>query len=184
MNRPLPATKLLVPALAALLMLAALPGCSKHTSLGSAPGSEGGEGDEKDDKKTSLSSKKLLQKGGLCEDERAVDAPEKGSEEWLIFRMYELALGANTPEAFEEFTKMYPGKRPRELKELYWPRIRKNVHKFMNEPGKAGFTICRIAKTDKGNKYFIKTSDPKQHPPPITIGEVDGELKIVFLTPF
>jgi len=162
-------------------------GCSKHTSLGQAP--EGAEDDDDDDKgkkggKQVLSSKKILQKGGLCKDERVVDDPEEGTDEWVIFRMYQLALGKDSPAALDAFAKLYPSKRKRELKEMYWPRIRKNVHKFMNEPGEPAFTICRVQKTDRGLKYYIKTSDPKQHPPPITIGEVDGEQRIVFLTPF
>lgn len=164
-------------------------GCGKHTSIGSAPESaEDDEGDEGGDKagkkKTTLSSKQILQKGGLCADERIVEDPEKGTDEWVIYRLYELALGPDTPEALDEFAKLFPSKRKRELKEMYWPRLRRNVNKFMNEPGQAAYTICRIAKTDRGQKYFIKTSDPKQHPPPITIGEVDGEQKIIFFTPF
>jgi hypothetical protein len=164
-----------------------LTACSKHTSIGAAPASaQAGDDDDDDDKsgKTKLSGKQIMQKGGLCAEDRIVDAPEEGSNEWVIYRVYELALGPNTPEALDELHGLFPSKRKRELKELYWPRLRKNVHKFMNEPGKAAYTICRIAKTDKGTKYFIKTSDPKQHPPPITVGDVDGENKIIFLTPF
>ena len=164
-----------------------LSGCQKHTSIGKAPSSvdddEGKDDKEKGDDKT-LTGKQILQKGGLCKDNRVIEDPEKGSAEWVIFRLYELSLGPNTPEAIDELHKLFPGKRKRELKEMYWPRLRRNVHKFMNEPGKAAYTICRTAKTDKGTKYFIKTSDPKQHPPPITVGEVDGENKIIFLTPF
>ena len=166
----------------------ALSGCQKHTAVGAAPASaDDDEGDDDDDEKgddKTLSSKQILQKGGLCKVNRVVDAPRIGTPEWVIFRVYELALGPNTPEALDELHNLFPGKRKRELKELYWPRLRKNVHKFMNEPGKPAYTICRTAKTDKGIKYFIKTSDPKQHPPPITIGDVDGENKIIFLTPF
>lgn len=165
-----------------------LTACQKHTAVGAAPesASDDDDNDKGGDKgkKGTLSSKQVLQKGGLCKEDRVVDDPEKGSNEWVIYRLYELALGPNTPEALDELHSLFPGKRKRELKELYWPRLRKNVHKFMNEPGKAAYTICRIAKTDKGLKYFIKTSDPKQHPPPITVGEVDGENKIIFLTPF
>lgn len=164
-----------------------LSGCSKHTAVGVAPASAQEDDDENEKAKagkTKLSGKQIMQKGGLCAEDRVVDAPEKGSDEWVILRVYELALGPNTPEALDELHSLFPSKRKRELKELYWPRLRKNVHKFMNEPGKPAYTICRIAKTDKGLKYFIKTSDPKQHPPPITIGDVDGENKIIFLTPF
>lgn len=167
-------------------LAAPLGGCQKHTSLGAPPASaddDDEESDKKDDK-TTLTGKQIMQKGGLCKESRVVENPPKGSEEWVIYRLYELALGPNTPEALDELHTLFPGKRKRELKELYWPRLRKNVQKFMNEPGKAAYTICRTAKTDKGMKYFIKTSDPKQHPPPITIGDVDGENRIIFLTPF
>ncbi len=176
----------LTPLLAVMLGLAlatsvsACDGCGTGTSLGKARG-----GTSKTKDKDTLSAKQILQKGGLCKEDRQVDEAEKGSEEWVILRIYELALGADTDEAFDEFRALFPdGRNARQLKEMYWPRIRKNVHKYMNEPGEVGYTICRTMATDRGRKFYIKSNDPRQFPPPIEIGERDGEKKILAFTPF
>jgi len=169
--------------LLAVGLAASVTACNKGTSIGGSRGKP--SGGDKDDNEDTLSAKQILQKGGLCADDREVTEAEKGTDEWLILRIYQLALGPNTDEAFVEFRALFPDARnTRQLKEMYWPRIRKNVHKYMNEPGEAGYTICRTMATDRGRKFYIKTNDPRQHPPPIEIGERDGEKKILAFTPF
>ncbi len=196
-------------AIAALLCM--LPcGCGKGTSIGAAPGTSIGEapavakaenerrnaagvgddsggGDEPtDDKRDVLSAKQVLQKGGICSEDREVDDPDPDTDEYLIWRMYELALADDNEESFQGFRQLFPEQRSsRELREMYWPRIRANMHKYMIEPGRPAFRICRTMPTSDGKKYFIMTNDPRQHPPPITIGESDGgKTKILALTPF
>lgn len=163
------------------IALVALIGCGKGTSIGAAP-----VGAEAPTETDTLSGKQILQKGGLCSEDREVDDPDPDSDEYLIWRLYELALGEDTEDAFQSFRKLFPEQRnTRELREMYWPRVRKNVDKFMIEPGSPAFRICRIMPTDEGKKYFIQTNDPRQHPPPITIGESDGgQKKILAFTPF
>lgn len=166
--------------LVALMALAAV-GC-KGTSIGAAPaGATTGTESEPD----ALSSKQILQKGGLCDLDLVVDDPDPDSDEWVIYRIYQLALAEDTEENFQAFRGLFPDQRnTRQVREMYWPRIRQNVHKYMNEPGDPAFTICRKMKTDDGMKYFVKTADPRQHPPPITIGEADGKKKVLAFTPF
>ncbi len=165
--------------LAAALLLVA--GCGKGTSIGAAP-----VGAEAPSDSDTLTGKQILQKGGLCTEDREVDDPDRDSDEYLIWRLYELALGEDTEEAFQSFRSLFPEQRnTRELREMYWPRLRKNVDKYMIEPGSPAFRICRIMPSDEGKKYFIQTNDPRQHPPPITIGESDGgQKKILAFTPF
>lgn len=158
-----------------------LAGCGKGTSIGAAP-----VGAEEPTASDTLSGKQILQKGGLCSEDREVDDPDPDTDEFLIWRMYQLALAEDTEETFQSFRALFPEQRnTRELREMYWPRVRKNVDKFMLEPGSPAFRICRITPSDEGKKYFIQTNDPRQHPPPITIGESDGgQKKILALTPF
>lgn len=172
--------------LTGLTLLAALTaGCDKGTSMGAPPSGASEEGNTKEASGSTLTAKQILQKGGLCSEDRAVTEAEEGSEEWVILRVYQLALGPNDEASFKAFRALFPDDRnTRQIKEMYWPRIRKNVAKYMNEPGKAGYTICRIMPTDRGRKYYIKTNDPRQHPPPIEIGERDGENKLLSFTPF
>jgi hypothetical protein len=167
-------------ALAALLA-GAITGCGKGSSVGAPPpGAASGEASA-----DTLSSKQILQRGGLCADERVVDDPEEGSDEWIIYRMYQLAIAEDSEESFQAFRALFPASRnTRQIREMYWPRLRQNVHKFMNEPGDPAYTICRIVPADDGIKYFIQTSDRRQHPPPITIGEADGGKKVLAFTPF
>lgn len=180
-----PSMRRLLTLLIASLMLAPAA-CGKGTSLGGAPDKKAGEGKSGDkDDENSLSAKQILQKGGLCTEDREVTEAEEGSDEWVILRIYQLALGPDNAETFETFRAFFPQQRnTRQLKEMYWPRIRKNVHKYLIEPGEAGYVICRIMPTDRGRKYYIKTTDPRQHPPPIEIGERDGDKKVLAFTPF
>jgi hypothetical protein len=161
-------------------------GCGKGTYLGAAPeGAEETASKEKAAGTGTLSSDQLLQKGGRCDVDREVIDPESGTDEWLIYRLYELALGEDTKEAFEAFRALFPSYRnARDIKENYWQRIRKNVHNYLIDPGEPGYTICRIRSTDKGKKYYITPKKKSQYPVPIEVGEDDGELKILKFTPF
>lgn len=161
--------------------LLALPGCGKGTSIGAAP-----VGVEPTADQDTFTGKQILQKGGLCSEDREVDDPDPESDEWLIWRMYETALADDTEESFQSFRELFPEQRnTRELREMYWPRVRANLVKYIVEPGSPAFRICRIMPTSDGKKYFIKTNDSRQHPPPITIGESDGgKKKILAFTPF
>ncbi len=171
---------LVILALAIALMLMPF-GCNKGTSVGASRGAKSGAQGEKD----TLSAKQILQKGGLCDEDREITEAEEGSDEWVILRVYQLALGPGTDETFEAFRALFPlSRNTRQIKEMYWPRIRKNVHKYMIEPGEAGFVICRTIATDRGRKYYVKSNDPRQHPPPIEIGDSDGSKKVLAFTPF
>ncbi|HAN30296.1 MAG TPA: hypothetical protein DCQ06_01740 [Myxococcales bacterium] len=156
-------------------------GCNKGTSTGAAPKSVSGI--EKD----VLSGKQIMQKGGLCalDEEVTPGDPEPGSDEEMLLQLYTYALAKDEKKAFEGFRKLFPDSaNTRFIRDDYWVRTRRNIDKFMIEPGEPGFIICRKAKTDRGTKYYIKSNDPRQHPPPITIGEDDGERKIIGYTPF
>lgn len=165
-----------------LMMLA---GCGKGSSIGAAR-SGGGSSTQAADKDV-LSAKQIMQKGGLCALDKEVEPGdvEKGSDEEIILQLYTQALAKDTPAAFKKFRALFPeAMNTRAIKENYWARIRKNVHKFMNEPGEPGYTICRKIATDQGVKYYIKSNDRRQHPPPIVVGESEGEKKILSFTPF
>jgi hypothetical protein len=127
----------------------------------------------------------LQRQGGLCDDNRRISKPELDSQEWVIWRMYELALGPDTDENFDAFRQLFPSSRnTREIREMYWSRMRNIAHKFAATPGKPDYVICRTMDIDIGRKYFIVSSDPRQTPPPVTIGESEGKNRILFLTPF
>ena len=181
-NRDLHRSLLRLSMATAAVLLLVLPGCNKGTSVGSARGGKGGASKSESD---TLSAKQILQKGGLCDEDREVTEAPEGTDDWVILRLYQLALGPSSEEAFESFRALFPESRnTRQIKEMYWPRIRKNVHKYMIEPGEAGFVICRTIATDRGRKYYIKSTDPRQHPPPIEIGDSDGSKKVLAFTPF
>jgi hypothetical protein len=167
--------------LALCLTLAMLAGCDK----GSTVGASRAVGDAKSASNRTIESEALRQKGGLCDENRRVSKPEVDRPEWVIWRMYELALGPDDDKSFEAFRQLFPSTRnPRELREMFWNRLRTSVHKMTVEPGKPDFVVCRSIDTDQGRKYYIVTSDPRQSPPPITVGEVEGRNRILFLTPF
>lgn len=165
----------------ALACVVAATACGKGSTVGASHGtapSQAGAG-------RTIGSESLQRQGGLCDDNRRISQPEVDSREWVIWRMYELALGPDTDANFEAFRQLFPSsKNARELKEMYWTRMRTTVHKFAITPGKPDYVICRTMDNDIGRKYFIVSSDPRQTPPPVTIGESEGKNRILFLTPF
>ncbi len=164
-----------------LSLVLGLAACQGTSSIGH----NRGEGASASTANRTIGAESLQKGGGLCDQNRRVSHPEPDAPEWPIWRAYELALGPDTDANFEAFRALFPpGENPRELKEMKWSRIRSSVHKFTVEPGKPDFVICRTMATDQGRKYFIVTSDPRQLPPPITVGEVEGKNRIVFMTPF
>lgn len=164
----------------AFLELAA-SGCRSGTSIGKSRG----DAPASPESQRVATANDLNQKGGGCDLNKRVVDPEEGTAEWVIWRAYQLALGPDSDTAFTDFAALFgPDRNLRELKDMYWTRLRANVHKFLIAPGKPDFTICRSAQADHGRKYFIVTADARQMPPPITVGEVDGHPRILFLTPF
>jgi hypothetical protein len=164
-----------------LCLLATLAGCKGSSSVGANRGT--GASDKAAQR--TIAAETLKQKGGLCDDNRRISNPDPDSPEWLIWRAYELAQQPDSDATFAEFRKLFPASHnTRDLRELKWGRIRANVHKFAVTPGKPDFVICRTMPTDQGTKYYIQTSDPRQTPPPITVGESDGKQRILFFTPF
>lgn len=162
-------------------MLVVLAACNQGTSVGA----KRTEGDAVEGSLRTVSTAALGQRGGLCEENRRVSNPPTDSPEWVIWRLYQLALAPDTDETFQAFTQLFPSsKNVRDLKEMYWGRIRGSVHKYTVEPGKPDFVICRSIATTDGRKYYVLTSDPRQTPPPITVGEAEGRNRIIFLTPF
>ena len=161
--------------------LALVVACREGTSVGQSRGTAAAKAESEQ----TVSAGELAQKGGGCDlNKRVVDPPPETAE-WVIWRAYQLALGPDDAAAFAAFVALFPPERnQRELKEMYWPRLRANVHKYVVEPGKPDYVICRSVATDNGRKYFIVSAEPKQMPPPVTIGDIEGRPKIVFLTPF
>ncbi len=169
----------LVVALALTVSACLVAGCGKGSSVGAARGGSGSV------QKDTVTGQELLQKGSVCTENREVREPAADSAEWVIWRLYELALGPDDAAGFDAFAALFPAQRNRrQLKEMYWPRIRKNVDKYLLEDGEPAYRICRLLATDQGTKFFIASRDPRQYPPPITIGKVGEEWKVMFFTPF
>ena len=159
----------------------AAPACNQGTTIGANQGIA----ESKKEAERTVSGNDLRQKGGLCDLNKRVTAPDPASPEGVIYRMYELAQKPDTEDALRDFVALFPpSKNAREIKENYWGRMRANVHKYVVEPGKPDYVICRTAYRDEGKMYYVVTSDPRQSPPPITVGQIGGVNKIVFLTPF
>jgi hypothetical protein len=159
----------------------AASGCTQKTTVGASQA----VGESKQVAERTASGNELKQKGGLCDLNKRVSTPEPGSAEAVIWRMYQLALGPDTEDALAQFVALFPAsKNAREIKENYWGRVRANVGKYTVEAGKPDFVICRTGFRDEGVLYYIVTKDPRQSPPPITVGLTDGVQKILFLTPF
>lgn len=169
-----------LPLLFVALAIGLASACDKGSNVGARPTTAGAaKGSEQ-----TVGAASLAQKGGLCEENRTVSKPEPDSAEWVIWRLYELAQAEDNESNFKAFVDLFPTSRnPRELREMFWGRVRNTVHKF-TKPGKPDFVICRSIATSDGRKYYIVTSDLRQTPPPITVGEADGRQKILFLTPF
>ncbi len=158
-----------------------LGGCNQGTTIGSNQAI----GESKKEAERTVSQNDLKQKGGLCDVNKRVSNPDPASQEWVIWRLYQLAQKPDTEESLRDFVSLFPpSKNAREIKENYWGRMRANVHKYVVEPGKPDYVVCRTAFRDDGKMYYVVTSDPRQSPPPITVGQIGGVNKIVFLTPF
>jgi len=158
-----------------------LAGCNQGTSVGARQST----GEAKTGSERAVQGQALMQKGGLCDENRRISDPTPGTPEWVIYRLYELALGPDNETAFKAFVDLFPTTRnTRELRDMYWNHIRKSVAKYTPDAPKADYVICRSNATDEGRKYYIVTSESRQTPPPITVGEVEGRNKIIFLTPF
>lgn len=167
--------------LAILCALFAVAGCNGGTTVGKSRGT----GPAKAASEQAVGSNELAQKGGGCELNKRVSDPQPDSAEWVIWRAYQLALGPDDEAGFQAFAALFPPERnQRELREMYWPRLRANVHKYIVEPGKPDYAICRSVAVENGRKYFIVTAEAKQMPPPITVGDIEGKPRILFLTPF
>lgn len=165
--------------LAALVSVLAGSGCRPTTTVGSSQA----VGDSKKAAEQTVSSNQLKQKGGLCDLNKRITGPT--GPEGVIWRMYQVAQEPDGEESFARFAALFPStKNVREIRENYWQRVRTNVKKYLVEPPKPDFVVCRTAYRDDGTMYYIVTSDPRQSPPPITVGPADGTDKIVFLTPF
>ena len=164
-----------------LLAVSWLVACNGGSSVGKSRGT----GPAQPASEQAVGSNELAQKGGGCALNQRVSDPAADSIEWPIWRAYQLALGPDDEAAFQAFAALFPPDRnQRELREMYWPRLRANVHKYIVEPGKPDFTICRTVPVENGRKFFIVTAEAKQMPPPITVGDVEGKPRILFLTPF
>lgn len=164
-----------------VVLLVLLCACNQGSSVGARQASD----PAKAASNRTVESQALMQKGGLCDENRRVSNPEQGTAEWVIYRLYELALGPDDEASFKAFVDLFPTSRnPRELHDMYWGHIRTSVSKFTPNAPKADYVICRSIATDEGRKYYIATSESRQTPPPITVGEVEGRNKILFLTPF
>ena len=165
--------------LAALAVLALAMGCRPTTTIGANQA----VGESKQAADQTVSSNQLKQKGGICDLNKRVTGPE--GPEGVIWRMYQIALEPDSEETFAKFAALFPStKNVRDIRENYWQRVRNNMRKYQVEPPKPDFVICRKAYRDDGTMFYIITSDPRQSPPPITVGPADGTDKIVFLTPF
>ena len=165
----------------AVCLLLVLGACNQGSSVGARQASD----PAKAASNRTVEGQALMQKGGLCDENRRVSSPEQGTPEWVIYRMYELALGPDDEASFQAFADLFPTSRnQRELRDMYWSHIRTSVSKFTPDAPKATYVICRSTATDDGRKYYIATSESRQTPPPITVGEIEGRNKILFLTPF
>jgi hypothetical protein len=167
--------------LTAVVLWVVASGCNQGSNVGSSRA----VGASKQEAGKTVEAKQLMQRGGVCEVNRRVSNPPPDSPEWVIWRMYQVAMEPDTDETFEKFLALFPqGTDRRHVRETYWGRVRKNVGKFAVEAGKADFVICRTTPRDNGVAYYINSADPRQYPPPIVIGQADGGHRIVHLTPF
>ena len=173
------ATRAFALAMTALAALALAAGCRPTTTIGANQA----VGESKQAAEQTVSSTQLKQKGGMCDLNQRVTGP--GGPEGVIWRMNQIAMEPDSEETFAKFAALFPStKNVRDIRENYWQRVRTNLRKYQVEPPKPDFVICRKAYRDDGTMYYIITSDPRQSPPPITVGPADGTDKIVFLTPF
>jgi len=123
--------------------------------------------------------------GGVCDVNEVIKNPPPARPEWIIAELYKISLDPNEEAAFKRFRALFRADvNERDLKENYWGRMRKNVLKYVASAEDPSFTVCRKIPVDDGTKFFIKTNDPRQAPPPVTVGKVGNDWKIFFLTPF
>jgi len=81
-----------------------------------------------------------------------------------------------------QFAVQNPGKLEHRKRQL-WPRIRQHVGKYVLNPEKFSFEVCKQEKKNDGSvRVTVRSHDLKKSHPPSVLKKVDGNWKIYVFT--
>ncbi len=120
-----------------------------------------------------------------CPDETVVTAGGDGTPEGVIFDAYGLALGEDTEAAREAFYRLFVQGAPKDhILQNIWPRVREHVGKYVADPTKPAYTLCRRVPlaTDRV-KIFVRCRDARKSDPPSVLILEQGKWRLDVMTP-
>lgn len=120
-----------------------------------------------------------------CPEGRTVDAGGNTTPEGVLWDAYSLALQPDGDAGAAEFHRLFVEGTPvSHVRRTLWPRVREHVAKYVADPGKVSYVVCRKVEQPDGRvKIFVKCNDPRKSDPPTVLVRESGAWKIDVMTP-
>jgi len=123
----------------------------------------------------------------FCPVKGVITSGDTSTPEGTVFLAYKAAL-RGTEEAFEDFFGLfasYHAKNKAWIGEAQWTRLLTHVKKYVPDPAKPSYTVCRKEQGNNADsiKIFVQSNDPKKSDPPITLVKEGSAWKIDVFTP-
>ena len=119
-----------------------------------------------------------------CPELQIFSEPGIADVEYPFAEVYRAALMPDGKRAFARFAAQFmEHKEERFLKAQLWPRVRKHVRKYVEDPEDFSFGICRReVKPNQTVKIYIRSLDPQKSHPPSTVTKVGSAWKLDFFS--
>jgi len=119
-----------------------------------------------------------------CPGAEVFTNPGIDDPEFPLAEIYRAALMPDNKQAYARFAQQFVSSLDaRFLREQQWPRVRKHVRKYIQDPDAFSFQLCRReTKPDGAVKVFVRSFDERKSNPPCTLVEHEGSWKVKFFT--
>ncbi len=106
-----------------------------------------------------------------CMSPQEITEPARTDPEFPIAEVYRAALEPDSAASRARFEAQFiPKKDSQFLSDQQWPRIRTHVRKYVQDPKKFSFWVCRRdVKGDDREKIFVRSFDSRKSNPPIIV---------------
>lgn len=120
-----------------------------------------------------------------CDDGHEVTTGGDQTPEGPLWEAYRLAVGPDGDEAFAKFFALFASGAPeRHVREQIWPRVREHVAKYVRDPAKPAYVLCRqLPVGSDRTRIFVKSFDDRKSDPPSVLVKEKGVWKIDVMTP-
>ena len=119
-----------------------------------------------------------------CPGAERFSDPGVEDPEYPLAEIYRAALMPDGDEAFKRFSSQFASSLDaRFLREQQWPRVRKHVRKYIQDPEDFAFELCRReVKVDGSIKVFVRSYDERKSNPPCTLAQDGNQWKVKFFS--